>query len=202
MGRAVMVEKSTSRGLEFSVERMVKTAQDCRKDEVMIDFSRQIATRFAEMVEHFSKIQGYPVSAHNNKTLFLEGIDIWFRKNFQNNGSAPVTRDAKDVIVHAMAPWYQAMRLDDPSKYRGSITPPPCFTGDYVEVVALMLGCCACLEIQPLQFRFGTEDGVPLHVWARVHADGKWYDSDVMEPTFKLGDVPKFQKYEDVEIPL
>lgn len=182
---------------------MVQAVQGCRKDEVMIDFARQIGTRFAAMVEHFSSLEGNAVPAHNNKTLFLEGIDIWFRASFPlNDGAGQKTSNAREVIVHAMRPWYEAMALDDPSKYRGRLTPPPSYVGDPVDPVALMLGACACLEIQPLQFRFGLEGGVPVHVWARVHADGKWYDADIMDPTSKLGTLPKYDQYEEVEIPL
>ncbi len=194
---------SPPRTLKFSVERMVQAVQDCRKDEVMIDFSRQIGTRFAAMVEHFSALEGDAVPAHNNKTLFLEGIDIWFRASFPlNDGAGQKTSNAREVIVHTMRPWYEAMALDDPSKYRARLTPPPSYVGDPVDPVALMLGACACLEIQPLQFHFGMEGGVPVHVWARVYADGKWYDSDVMDPSLKLGKIPKYQQYEEVDIPL
>lgn len=188
----------------FSVDRMIKGVQDCRKDEVMIDFARQIGTRFAAMVAHFSGQDGNNVSPHNNKTLFLEGIDIWCRANFsqQDGGRGPSTQKARDVIEHVMAPWYEAMELDDPSKYRGSLTPPPAYVGDSVDATILMLGACACLEIQPLMFRFGLENGEPVHVWGRVMADGHWYDSDISDASLKLGQAQKFQKYEDVEIPL
>lgn len=190
--------------LVFSVERMVGIVRDSRKDHLMIDFARQVATRFADMVEHFSRLEGHPESGHNNKTLFAEAIDIWFRAHFSEGADlrGPTTKDPREVIAHVMTPWYEAMALEDPSEYRPRLTPPPVFVGDYADVVALELGACACLEIQPLQFRFGMEGGEPAHVWGRIHADGKWYDSDISRPDFKLGDRMKFEAVEDVEIPL
>jgi hypothetical protein len=203
MSRLGLVQTLSSK-LKFSVERMVKMVQNARKDHLMIDFARQISTRFADMVAHFSALEGNPQSAHNNKTLFAEGIDIWFRAYFAEGADlrGPTTTSAIQVIEHVMTPWYEAMAMDDPSKYRARLTPPPVFMGDYVDAVALELGACACMEIQPLQFRFGMENGEPVHVWGRIYADGKWYDSDISRLDFKLGDRMDFSSTEDVEIPL
>lgn len=201
MGQARAVQG----GLRFSVERMVEAVRNARKDEVMIDFARQAGTRFAGMAQDFSNLEGSPISAHNNKTLFLEGMDLWYRYYFSGAHDAEAsfkTARARDIIVHVMTPWYEAMALDDPSHYRGRLTPPPAYVGDPVDAVASMLGACACLEIQPLQFRFGLEDGVPVHVWGRVNADQKWYDSDILNPNARLGERPKYDSYEEVEIPL
>lgn len=191
--------------LVFSVEKMIGIVRDSRKDPLMIDFARQAGTRYADMVEWASHLEGNPQSGHNHKTWFAEGIDIWFRYHFSEGADfrGPTTRDAREVIAHVMEPWYEAMKLDDPSKYRARLVPPPVFVGDFSEVVAFELGACACLEIQPLQFRFGMDaGGEPIHVWARIQADGKWYDSDVSQPGFKLGDRLKFESIEDVDVPL
>ncbi len=191
--------------LKFSMDRMVKGVQNCRKDEIVIEFARQVATGYAAMVAEVSERSGSRVQVHNNKTIFLEGLDIWFRKNLSqdNRNSGRATSSPRDVIAAAMAPWYAAMGLDDPSQYRaGSCPALPRYAGDEVDATVYMLGVCACLEIQPLEFRFGMQGDVPVHVWGRVHAGGKWYDTDVSVGSMKLGDQPEFDKIEDVEIPL
>lgn len=190
--------------LVFSLERMAKIVRDARKDHLMIDFARQVGTRYADMVEHVSRMEGNFQSGHNNKTLFAEGIHLWFRYHFSEGADLrnPTTRDVREVIAHVMTPWYEAMAKDRPADYRARLTPPPIFVGDYADAVAFELGACACLEIQPLEFRFGMEKGEPIHVWGRIFADGKWYDSDISRPDFKLGDHLEFESVEDVEVPL
>jgi hypothetical protein len=76
------------------------------------------------------------------------------------------------------------------------------FIGDCDEAATIFCSLCACMEIAPVRFRFGGNDGTLHHVWSRVQADGNWYDSDLTEPGFKLGDFSRFQAYEEVEIPL
>jgi hypothetical protein len=208
--------RATSDSIRFDYGRMAQQVQDARKDGVMIDFSRLICAHFGKMVEYWSSREGRPVSAHNNKTLFLEAIDIWCRARFCDqsgrvsmNGaslgraSGTWTSSPKDVLEHAMKPFYGAMALDDPSRYRMGRQPmPPSYVGTHEDAIATALGLCACLEVQPLQFRLGINDGVPEHIWGRAHADGKWYDVDLSRPEFKLGDHLSFQSYEEVEIPL
>lgn len=196
--------KAAPSKLVFSLDQMAKIVLDSRKDPLMIDFARQVGTRYADMVEWASHREGNFQSGHNNKTLFSEAIDIWFRYYFSEGSDfrGPTTRDVREVIAHVMDPWYEAMKQDDPSTYRARLTPPPVFVGDYADVVAFELGACACLEIQPLSFRFGMEQGEPIHVWALIQAEGKAYDSDVSQPGFKLGDRLEFESIEDVEVPL
>lgn len=190
--------------LSFSIERMVKIVRDARKDHLMIDFARQAGTRYADMAEDVSAQDGNFQSGHNNKAFFAEAIHLWFRYYFSEGADlrGPTTRDVREVIAHVMTPWYEAMSQVDPSKYRARLTPPPIFNGDYADAVALELGACACLEVYPLQFRFGLEKDVPVHVWGRVHADGKWHDTDISQPAFQLGDTLKFDQVDDVEVPL
>jgi intein/homing endonuclease len=72
----------------------------------------------------------------------------------------------------------------------------------------LMLGHCVCIpicmgeEIGPFRFRFGGNDGTLHHVWAYIHAGGTWYDCDLTEPSYRLGDHSGFEAYEDVEVPI
>lgn len=187
----------------FDYGRLAQTVQDTRKDGMLIDFARQLCARFADMVKYWSGREGRPVSVHNNKVLFLEGIDIWCRKRFCNSGSSEWTTNPVDVIKYGAGPYSAAMELDDPSRYRMPRQgPPPSYVGKHEDAVAMALGLAACLEIQPLQFRVGLTDGVAQHIWGRAHADGKWYDLDFSRPDFKLGDFMEFPDYEEVEIPL
>ena len=81
-GYAVQMGRQAAGPVRISVDRLVKMVQDCRKDEVLIEFARQTGPRFADMVAHFSSLEGDRIQTHNNKALFLEGIDIWFRAHF------------------------------------------------------------------------------------------------------------------------
>jgi len=193
----------TADRVRFDYGRLAQTVQDTRKDGMLIDFARQICARFADMVKYWSGREGRPMAVHNNKTLFLEAVDIWCRKRFCNSGSGQWTTNPVDVIKHAAGPYFAAMELDDPSRYRmPRQAPPPSYVGTHEDAIATALGLCACLEVQPLQFRVGLVNGTPEHVWGRAHADGKWYDIDFSRPEFKLGDYMEFQDYEEVEIPL
>lgn len=209
--------RATAEDVRFDYGRMAQMVQDARKDGLLIDFSRIICAHFGKLVEYWSSREGRPVSAHNNKTLFLEAIDVWCRARMCNgvgqkasmNGnsmgysSSAWTSSPEDVIKHAMGPFYAAMALDDPSKYRMGRQPAtPAYVGTHEDAIATALGLCACLEVQPLKFRLGINDGRTQHIWGYVHADGKWYDVDLSRPEFKLGDHLDFQSVEEVEIPL
>jgi hypothetical protein len=202
-------------GIRFQIGRMVKYVQDARKDPLVIDTARLAAVHYAKFVEEMSAREGNPISAHNNKTIMLEGIDIWCRHHFCYVNDPPnieviqtprrmvkMTKVAREVLEHIMEPFYAAMEEVDPAFYRGSYSPPPAFIGDCDEPVALMLAMCCCLDITPVRFRFGGNEGTLHHVWGRVFADGNWYDSDLTEPGYKLGDVSTFEAYEEVEVPL
>jgi hypothetical protein len=202
-------------GIRFEIGRMVKYVQDARKDPLMIDTARIICANFGKFVEEMSRRDGKTISAHNNKTIYVEAIDIWCREYFCYVNDPPnveviqtaprmvkQTKIPRDVIEHLMEPFYRAMEESDPSFHRSSYTPPPMFIGDCDEAVTIFCSLCACMEIAPIRFRFGGNDGTLHHVWARVQADGNWYDSDLTEPNFKLGDFSNFQAYEEVEIPL
>lgn len=187
---------------------MVGSIQKARSNALMIDFSRQICAQFGKMVEHYSKLEGGSVSAHNNKTLFVEAIDIWCRTVFNQGGRRELTgptgeRDPKAIAAFVMTPWYEAMALDDPSAYRmGARRPPPAYVGSVADATAFQLGCAACLEIQPLRIAVGMEGGEVRHVWGKLKADGKWYDSDVSTPRLRLGERGEYPEYDEIEVPL
>lgn len=205
----------TFEGIRFEIGRMSKYVQEARGDAVVIDCARLAASHWAKMVEEMSARQGNPVSTHNSKAIALEGIDLWCRQHFcyQNDGTnveviqtprrmANMTKIPKDVLKHFIEPFYRAFEQSDPSFYRGSYSPPPLFVGDCDEAAIMVCSMAAALDITPVSFRFGGGGGTLHHVWARIFADGEWYDSDVTEPEYKLGQTSQFDHYESYEIPL
>lgn len=194
------------------VGRLSKAVADGRKDGLLIDCARLVATHYGKMVEHFSTQEGRPIAAHNNKTLFLEGLDYWCRAIFTGqNGRSGTTEDPKEVILAIMEPWYEAMEQDDPAKFKMSRRiAVPAYVGSQQDAIGAELGMLACLDVTPIQLRYGV-NGVRIgssvsdvqgKVWGRVQADGKWYDTDPMEAGFGLGNFVQHDRYEDVEIPL
>jgi hypothetical protein len=186
------------------VGRLQKAVADGRKDGLLIDCARLVGVHYGKMVEHFSAAEGSPISGHNNKTLFLEGLDYWCRSLFTGQaGRVGTTEDAKEMILRVMEPWYEAMELDDPSQYKmGRRAPLPVYVGSPEDVIAVELGLAACLDVGPTVLRYGLDGDVARRVWGRVKADGKWYDTDPTEAGFSLGNYVEYPKYMDVEVPL
>lgn len=187
---------------------MVGKIQKARSDALMIDFSRIICAHFGKMVAHYSELEGNPVSVHNNKVLFVEGIDIWCRAAL-NQGArrdrqgAEGESDPREIAAFVMTPWYEAMALKDPSAYRmGSRRPPPPYVGTVQDATAFQLGLAACLEIQPLRIVAGMEGGEIRHVWGKLKADGSFYDSDISTPRLRLGERGEYPEYDEIEVPL
>lgn len=200
--------------LEFNLGRMTERVLDARKDHVLCDFSRVIGPQYARMVQKFAALQGEEVPAHNNKALFLEVMDLWARKRLgaeqEPMPGARKIEDPREAVIYAMEPWYEALDLDDPSKYKlKRREPPPIYVGDETDAVTLLMGIAACLDITPMRFVFGGREAnvmgkkeeVFQRVWAKVKADGTWYDSDIMTPG-ALGQRPEFEHYEEVEVGL
>jgi hypothetical protein len=188
----------------MDVGRLSKAVADGRKDGLLIDCSRLLASHYGKLVEYVSANEGRPIAVHNNKTLFLEGIDYWCRSLFSGrDGRVGSTEDPKELIMSVMEPWYEAMELDDPSKYKiGRRAPLPLYVGSPEDVVAVELGMVACLDVTPVHLRYGMNGDVPQRVWGRVMADGKWYDTDPNEAGLSLGQFVEHPDYQDVEIPL
>jgi hypothetical protein len=198
---------------DYDLNRMTEQVLDARTDHIYFDFSRVIGPQYAKMVEKFSTMEGNRIAAHNNKTLFLEAIDLWGRKRLgagqggTRMGAASNSRrieDPRNAVVYSMEPWYEALELDDPSKYKlKRREPPPIYVGGEAEAVATIMGLAACLDITPMRFVFGgrKENGKDNYerVWAKIKADGNWYDLDIMTPGV-LGDRPDFPHYKEVEV--
>lgn len=182
--------------------RMADTIVQARKDPLMIDMARLVAVHYGKMVEHFAEREGSPISAHNNKTLFLEGLDMWCRARFNPRNAARATEDPREIIAQAMNPVYEALSLENPATYRGRSGELPAYAGSPDDATATMLGLCATLDISPIRIRLGLQDGVPVRAWGRVYADGKWYDSDINDPALALGEAREFSDYDELEVPL
>jgi len=187
---------------------MVQKVQKARSDALMIDFSRLICAHFGKMVQYFSALEGSPVSAHNNKTLFVEGIDVWCRRTLSQGSEASLgyagsQSDPREIAAFVMGPYYESMALEDPSTYRfRNPGPPPPYAGSVADATTFQLGLAACLEIYPLRIVAGVDDGKIVHVWGKLKADGKWYDSDISSPRLRLGDRGEYPSYEEIEVPL
>jgi hypothetical protein len=190
-------------GIASEIGRMVDQIRAARKDGLYLDFSRLIGIHFGRMVEESAETEGKSVSAHNNKVLFLEAIDLWSRGAFARGiRKGPALGSARAVIAAVMEPVYEAMSLDDPSLWRGRLRTPPAYNGPHVDAVAAELGLAACLEIVPIRLRFGIDQGVPKHVWGLVQADRRWFDTDISRPDLALGEHLEFEEYDEVEVPL
>lgn len=202
-------------GIRFEIKRMARYVKEGCRDPIVIDAARLAVSQWAKFVEEMSRREGRPIDVHNNKTIQLEGIDIWCRNHvFYVND--PVNREViqtprrmvkqtrvpQEVLVALMDPFYRAMELEDPSFYRGSYTPPQITSGDCDECALLVCSMAAALDITPVAFRFGGMGGTLHHVWGAAHADGVWYDSDLTEPEYKLGQHGNFEHYETYEVPL
>lgn len=198
-------------GPSLDYRRLVECIAAGRKDEVVIDFGRLLSAHYGKLVEHLSEKDGSPISAHNHKTLFLEGMDITCRKilgaparaamNGQRMGQK--TENPRDIVEHLLAPWYEALTLEDPSKYRmRDFGPMPVYVGTPEDATCMMLSLAASVDITPINLRWGMKDGKPVRVWGKVKADGNWYDTDINDPNLVLGEYGEFEDYDEAEVPL
>lgn len=201
--------------VEYDLNRMTDRVLDARTDHIYFDMTRVLGPQYAKMVEKLSTLEGNKIEAHNNKTLFLEAIDLWGRYrlgagqpglNRMGDKAGRRVTDPREAIVWTMEPWYESLELADPREYKlKRREPAPVYVGDEADAVSAILGCAACLDITPMRFVFGghKENGKEIYdrVWAKVRADGNWYDSDIMTPG-SLGDRPSFPLYKEVEVPL
>lgn len=190
-----------------------------RKDEVVIDFGRLLAAHYGKLVEHISEKDGNPIYAHNHKTLFLEGVDITCRRclgvGVAHGRRGPETEDPRVIVEYLIRPWYEALKLEDPSKYRmRNMGPMPVYVGSPEDATCMMLSLCASVDITPIHLRWGMRDGKPVRVWGRVKADGNWYDTDINDGSelsmngsdaprdLVLGEHFEFEDYDEAEVPL
>lgn len=184
-------------------ERMANAIVQGRKDPLLIDCARLLATHYGKMIEHFSGLEKKPMSAHNNKTLFLDGLDLWCRSRFAGRNGNQGVENPRELAAWVMEPNYEALSLADPSQYRMKARgEPPAYVGSPDDATSCMLALCATLDIAPIRIRLGIRDGKAVRAWGKVYADGKWYDTDINDPNLALGEFGKFDDYEEMEVPL
>lgn len=132
-------------GIRFEIGRMVTYVQDGRKDPLMIETARQLCSAYGDFVAEMGRREGQEINVHNNKTLYVEAIDLWCREHFTYVNDPPnieviqtgrrmvkQTRVPREVIASIMDPFFKAMEQADPSFNRSSYTPPAKFVGDCV----------------------------------------------------------------------
>lgn len=202
-------------GIRFEIGRMAKYVAEARRDPVVIDAARLAASNWGRIVKELSEQEGRPIDVHNNKTIALEGIDMWCREVFcyQEDPAGiemlqtprrmvKTTKIARDVIAYMMEPFYRSLEREDAKFDRNRMSQKPIFIGDCDEAATMVCAMAAAIGITPVAFAFGGDGGTLHHTWAKVYADGEWYDSDVTEPRFRLGDKSRFDHYEEFEVPL
>ena len=194
---------------------MVKYVQDARRDKVVIDTARIVATQYAAFIEQMSDERGERIDAYNNKVLFAQGLDLWCRYHFTYvndptayevtqtpNRMIRMTKVPIDVLRKIMEPFYAAMEELEPTFHRGSHSPRAQFVGDCDEPHCVFLGMCACLDLGDPRFAFGGQGDHLHHVWGRIYIDEVPYDSDFTAPGLQFGEKLEFDNYDEVEIPL
>lgn len=205
----------TFEGIRFEIGRMAKYVEEGRRDPIVVDAARLMAAHWGKIVQELSAQDGNPVDVHNNKVIQLEAIDVWCRSVacYLNDPTGveliqtprrmvKQTRMPREVLSPFLEPFYRALEASNPSFVRASREIPSIATLDCDEGAILVCSLAAALDIGPVAFRFGGSGGTLHHVWAYVQADGQWWNSDITDPTFKLGDFSEFEAYEEYEIPL
>lgn len=210
-----MALPDTFDGIRWEIGRLVRYVQDGRKNPVVIQAARLASAHYAKFVEEMSAREGRPVDVWQNKVVQLEGLFLFCRHHFfyvndpeqievvsTPENQVRQTRVAIEVLRDIMEPFYRAMEARDPSFYRGSYTPPRLYIGDCDEAIGLLLAMAAALQIVPVRFVFGGNGGQLHHVWARAYADGQFWDADLTERRFNLGEKLGFEAEEELEVPL
>lgn len=197
-------------GIRFEVARMVEYVRAAKRDPLVVDTGRYIAERSAAAIEQM----GYPTSTMTDserKLLFVEGIIYWCQENFfyvcdpsgieymqtpgrmirQQRSPAELLEIFFDPINRRMA----HARGVDPA----SSMPDGRAVGDCEEGVILSLSLCVALDIVPVRFEFGGNDGTLHHVWSGVHTGEAWHQFDVTQPTLGLDQVLPFENYDTLD---
>lgn len=215
-------------GIRFEIGRMVKYVQDSREDPVMLEHCRTLCRDFLPMAEEWADRQGRKL---DGPKAMLEAAEAWCREHYVYVNDPPNieviqtprrmvkwTKIPAEVLNHVLEPFYGAMRAAVPSFYAEGYRPPAITPGDCDEGSTLMLAHCVCIpvcmaglsvggrrldaDLGPVRFRFGGNDGTLHHVWAYVRCGEKWFDCDLTEPGYGLGDHSRFEAYEEVEVEL
>lgn len=196
-------------GIRFEIGRMIRYVQDSAQDPVVQQHVDELCEQYRAAVS-----MNGPIQASEN-AFCVEAIDAWCRDHFVYVNDPPnveviqtprrmikQTKMPKDVLRSLLAPFFDAFSQAVPSFNHESYTPPDMYIGDCDEAGCAMLGMCACKKVEPLEYRFGGNDGTLHHVWGYVGVDGKMVDTDHTEPDYKLGQHSSFEAFETVRVPL
>jgi len=205
-------------GIRFEIGRMCQYVKDARKDSVMLEHCRQVCAEYLAAAEERAERERRPF---DRNVAFLQAAEAWCRENYVYVNDPPNieviqtprrmvkwTRVPPEVIRHITDPLLSAMEDAAPGFDARRYTPPGICPGDCDEGSCLMVSHCVCIaacmgaDIGPFRFRFGGNDGTLHHVWAYVRCGGKWWDCDLTEPGYRLGDHSGFEAYEEVEVEL
>lgn len=197
-------------GIRFEIGRMVEYVRDAVNDPVVSRHAQAICEAHAALSgpENLDTMDGR-----------LAAIDSWCRACFVYVNDPPnveviqtprrmvkQTQVPPEVIRSIISPFYDAMGSVMSPAAVEAYEPPGITSGDCDEGGLLLLSNCACVGIRPpdgsLRFKFGGHDGTLHHVWGLVGCGDRWFDSDLTEPDYKLGDFSRFEHYEEIEVPL
>lgn len=203
--------EDTFNGIRFEVRRMVEYVRMARKDPLVVDTARYIAERSGAAAD----AMGYPTQSmtdQDKKLLFLEGILYWCQESYfyvcDPNGIEYIqTPDRmmrqkntpEEMLKLFWGPISTRMaqaRGIDPSTLQ---MPDGRAIGDCEEGVTLALSLCVALDITPVRFQFGGNEGTLHHVWCGVHAGGDWHQFDVTQSGYGLDQVIPFENYDHLD---
>lgn len=203
--------EDTFDGIRFEVSRMLESVKDSRREPLVVDTARYLAQGAVD----YAIQMGENVTEANQKLYMLEGFHWWCQhycfflqdptgiEYFQipqrmiRQKLTPV-----EILEWIWSPVRNGMALSrgiDPSSLS---TPEGKASGDCEEFVALELAFCVSVDIYPVKFIFGGNDGTLHHVWGAAHTGDGWHQSDPTQKGFKLDETLPFDHYDEVEVPL
>jgi len=198
-------------GIRFEVGRAVQYVKEGGADPLVVDTARYCAMLARDTAEQL----GFPVTPENAKLIDLEGVFLWVQANFvyvDDPTGVEVMQTAPRMLRQKMTPhevleWMWAPIRDGMALARGIdpselSCPEGKVIGDCEEAACLLLAMAAALDIGPLKFRFGGNDGQLHHVWASAMAGGEWRDMDATQRQLGFDQFLPFDHFDELEVEL
>lgn len=199
-------------GIRFEVQRAVEYVREGRKDPLVVDTARYIAYLAADT----AKQMGASDEEANSKLTAFEGIHYWCQANFhyvQDPTDIEYMQTANRMIRQKYTPaeileWIWKPIAEGMANVRGfDISelklPEGKAIGDCEEAApVLVCSLCVALDIYPVKFIFGGNDGTLHHVWAGAHTGDGWHESDITQTRFKLDETVPFDHHDELIVPL
>lgn len=196
-------------GIRFEIGRMIQYVKEGRLDPLVIDTARYYAMLARDTAEQL----GFSVTPDNAKLIDLEGIFLSVQANFvyvDDPTNGEVLQTAPRMILqmktpHEVLAWMWGPIRDGMATVRGvdpsSLSlPAGKVVGDCDEAATLVLALAAAMDIGPLKFRFGGNDGQLHHVWASAMADGEWRDMDATQRQLGFDQHLPFDHFDEQEV--